>query len=180
MKNVAEVCRKLGHPTVFNLLGPLTNPASVPYQVLGVGRTFLRPLLAEALQLLGTTRSAIVYGCGELDEVSLLGETQATIVGPDGVEEVIWKPEDFGLEPISCEALRVSGPGESAARIKEMLDGTPGPIMDTVLANSAVGLWLVGRVNSLSEGVALARETILSGKARDLLAKWAERSHRST
>ncbi len=180
MKNVAEVRRKLGHPTVFNLLGPLTNPASVPYQVLGVGRAFLRPILADALQLLGTTRSAIVHGCGELDEVSLLGETQVTIVEPNAMEEVVWKPEDFGLEAIPCEALRVSGPGESAARIKEVLDGTPGPIMDTVLANSAVGLWLVGRVNSLSEGIALAREAVLSGKARDLLAKWAERSHRST
>jgi anthranilate phosphoribosyltransferase len=178
MKNVAEVRRKLGHPTIFNLLGPLTNPAGVGYQVLGVGRAFLRPLLAEALHLLGTTRSAIVYGSGGLDEISLLGETEATIIG-DTFEEIVWKPEDFGLDVISPEVLRVSGPSESAARIREMLDGTSGPIMDTVLANSAVGLWLVGRVNSLIEGVALAREAIVSGAARDLLAKWAERSHQS-
>jgi len=179
MKNVAEVRQKLGHPTIFNLLGPLTNPAGVPYQVLGVGRAFLRPLLAEALQLLGTTRSAVVHGSGELDEISLLGETQGTVIGRDNFEEVTWKPEDFGLEQIASETLRVSGPGESAARIREMLDGAPGPVMDTVLANTAVGLWLVGRARSLAEGVTLGREAIVSGRARDLLAKWAERSHRS-
>ncbi|MGQ9562502.1 MAG: anthranilate phosphoribosyltransferase [Thermogutta sp.] len=179
MKNVAEVRRKLGHPTIFNLLGPLTNPAAVQYQVLGVGREFLRPLLAEALSLLGTTRSAVVHGTGGLDEVSLLGETYATIIG-DICEEVVWKPEDFGLGIISPEALRVSGPSESAARIREVLDGTPGPITDTVLANSAAGLWLIGRASSLGEGVALAREAILSGAARELLTKWAERSHQAT
>lgn len=179
MKNVAEVRRKLGHPTIFNLLGPLTNPAGVGYQVLGVGRSFLRPLLAEALHLLGTTRSAVVHGSGGLDEISLLGTTEATIIG-NTCEEMVWKPEDFGVDMISPEVLRVSGPGESAARIREILDGIPGPIADTVLANSAVGLWLVGRVNSLTEGVALAREAIESGAARDLLAKWAEKSHRPT
>lgn len=178
MKNVAAVRQKLGHPTIFNLLGPLTNPARVRYQVLGVARAHLRALLAQVMTILGTTKSLVVHGAGNVDEVSLLGPSVATLASGSEMTELQWTPEDFGLEIVTLETLQVSGPAESAARIRELLAGTPGPVLDIVLANTAAALWVVGRVSSLREGVALAREAILSGAAQDLLQRWAERSHR--
>lgn len=176
MKNVAEVRRQLGHPTIFNLLGPLTNPVNVKYQLVGVARHHLRPIVAEALRLLGTVRSAVVHGAGDLDEVSLAGPNQVTLVDQESLQDVVWTPQDFGMDEVPVSALQVSGPEESAARIHEMLDGKPGPITDSVLTNAAAALYLVGAVSSLKEGVSRAREAIASGAARDLLKRWIEKT----
>lgn len=179
MQNVAEVRKQLGHPTIFNLLGPLTNPARVRYQLVGVGRDYLRPLLAEALRLLGTIRSAVVYGAGDLDEVSLAGPTRVSLLDGETLTELQWTPEDFGLGEIPVGALQVSGPEESAQRIREVLKGVPGPITDSVIANAAAALLVVGAVSSPVEGTARAREAILSGAAEGLLARWVEKTRGS-
>jgi len=180
MKNVAEVRRQLGHPTIFNLLGPLTNPAQVRYQLVGVGRAYLRPLLAESLRLLGTARSAVVYGDGNLDEVSLSGPTAGTLVDGEQLTEFSWNPADFGLAEVPLESLQVSGPQESAQKIREIVEGVPGPITDCVLANAAAALVLAGAVRHLAEGVVRAREAIASGAAKDLLARWIEKTRQAS
>ncbi|MEX0977806.1 MAG: anthranilate phosphoribosyltransferase, partial [Pirellulales bacterium] len=117
MKQVSQVRKKLGVPTIFNLLGPLSNPAGAPFQVVGVGRSELRTLLAEALLLLGTTRALVVQGEDGLDEVTLSGPTRVTEVTPGGLRNFSWTPSDFGLAPASLDSLRVGGAEESARMI---------------------------------------------------------------
>ncbi len=127
MKHVAQVRKQLGVPTIFNLLGPLSNPARAQFQVLGVGKPHLRPLLAEALVLLGVERALVVHGQHGLDEVALSGPSEVTEVVGGTTREFRWTPESFGLPPAGSEALLVSGPAESAERIREILAGRRGP-----------------------------------------------------
>ncbi len=178
MKHVAPVRRQLPHPTVFNLLGPLVNPASAPFQLLGVGRAALRPLLAEAIEMLGTRRTLVVYGTDGLDEVTLGGSTEVTEVGEEGLRYWEWTPSDFGLPPVTRDQLQVAGPEESAARIRAVLQGEAGPARNVVLANVAAALWTVGQVASLPEGVKQAAEAIDSGAARAKLSRLVEVSCR--
>jgi anthranilate phosphoribosyltransferase len=171
MKHVAPVRKKLGMPTVFNILGPLVNPATAPFQLLGVGRPALLPLMAEALLLLGTKRSVVVHGADGLDEVSLSGVTHI-IEAKDGIlRKFDWTPADFGLESASIESMQVSGPEESAGMIREVLDNRPGPARDIVIANAAAALWTVGRDSSLRKCAQIAGETLASGAARELLER---------
>jgi anthranilate phosphoribosyltransferase len=176
MRHVGPVRRKLPHPTIFNILGPLANPAGAPFQLLGVGRAGLRPLLAEAIALLGTRRTAVVHGADGLDEVTLGGATRVTEVRGDETFEHEWTPEDFGLEPAPRDALLVEGPEESAAMIRAILAGQPGAPRDVVAANAAAALWTAGRVATLREGAGRAAEAIDSGAAAQLLARLAERT----
>ncbi|HUY90250.1 MAG TPA: anthranilate phosphoribosyltransferase [Pirellulales bacterium] len=177
MKHVAPVRQKLGVRTIFNLLGPLTNPAGAPFQLLGVGRDELRPLLAAVLARLGTRRAAVVRGADGLGEVTLAGETLVTEVRDSQLHEYVWTPADFGLEPASLESIQVEGPEQSAALVREVLAGQPGAARDIVLINAAAALWVAGRAASLPEGVQLAAEAIDTGAARELLAKLVERTN---
>jgi len=177
MRHVAKVRQQLGRPTIFNLLGPLTNPASAPYQLLGVGKQHLHEKLAAALALLGTRRAAVVHGDDGLDEVTLSASTQVIVVGGGATETLTWRPADFGLAPIDRTTLLVDGPESSAAMIRSILAGEPGPARDIVLANAATALWLVGQAPDLKSGVALAASAIDTGAARDLLTRLAELSH---
>lgn len=176
MKHVAAVRKKLATPTIFNILGPLVNPASAPFQLLGVGRAELQPLLAEALVLLGIRRALVVHGSDGLDEVTLGGTTDVIEVGGGQTRRFQWQPADFGLETAKLDALSVSGPAESAEMIRNILAGHRGPPRDIVVANAAAAIWTVGRSPSLPECVQLATEAIDSGAARDLLAKLARRT----
>jgi anthranilate phosphoribosyltransferase len=171
------VRKKLGVPTIFNLLGPLSNPAGAPYQVVGVGRAELRPLLAEALQLLGAERALVVQGEDGLDEVTLGGPTRVTEVTPAGLRNFTWTPSDFGLSPASMESLKVDGPPQSAALIRAVLQGTTGPARDIVLLNAAAALWVAGRAPTPAAGVELAARAIDLGAASDLLRRLAQVSH---
>jgi anthranilate phosphoribosyltransferase len=179
MKHVSEVRRKLATPTIFNLLGPLCNPASAPFQLLGVGRPALRDRMAAALSLLGTRRSAVVCGSDGLDEVTLNGPTDVTLVEQRETHAVRWTPADFGLSETTLEPLLVDGPAASAALIMEVVSGTHGTPRNIVVMNSAAALWVVGHVATLSAGTAAAQEAIDSGKARQLLAQLATMSRRS-
>jgi anthranilate phosphoribosyltransferase len=210
MKQVAEVRRQLGVPTIFNLLGPLTNPASAPFQMIGVGRPELRGLLAEALGLIGTQRAIVVRGDDGLDEVTLAGPTQVSVVGPacraghgggedadrhdasrDDADRAVppgrrhlpreftWQPEDFGLRRSDMAALRVEGPEQSAAVIRAVLDGQPGPARDITVLNSAAALWTAGKDESPRRCAELAAVAIDSGAARELLARLTETTGRT-
>jgi anthranilate phosphoribosyltransferase len=176
MKHVAAARKKLGTPSIFNILGPLVNPASAPFQLLGVGRAELQPLLAEALLLLGVHRAWLVHGADGLDEVTLGGTTEVIEATGGRLLRFQWQPADFGLMPAGQEEMLVSGPEESAAIIRGILQGRRGPPRDIVIANAAAALALVGRSPSPAECAGRAAEAIDSGAARDLLAKLVERT----
>ena len=177
MKNVADVRKKLGVPTIFNLLGPLVNPAGAEYQLLGVGQPELRPLIARAIQLLGSKRAMVVCGEDGLDEVTLAGTTHVTEVGPEGLKEFAWTPEVFGLSRSPLDSLKIEGPTDSARMIRQVLSGKPGPARDIVVLNSAAALVTVGTATSPAEAAKTAAAAIDSGTAHELLARLVERSH---
>ncbi len=178
MKQVAPIRRQLGIRTIFNLLGPLTNPAGAEYQLLGVGRGPLRPLLAAALNRLGARRAVVVSGEDGLGEVTLSGPTAVTEVAAGVLGERRWTPEDFGLPTSSLAALCVSGPEESAGLVRQVLAGAAGPARDIVLVNAAAALWTVGRDHSLRGATRLAAEAVDSGAAAKLLAELVRATHR--
>jgi anthranilate phosphoribosyltransferase len=171
MKNVAQVRRELGRPSIFNLLGPLCNPAGAQFQVLGVVKPELRALLAAALKRLGTERALVVCAEDRLGELTLGGATELTEIRGDTLTEYAWRPEDFGLSPAPREALVAADPSQSAERIRGVLAGQRGPARDVVVMNSAAALWVVGERPTLPECASLAAEAIDSGAAGQLLAK---------
>jgi anthranilate phosphoribosyltransferase len=177
MRHVAPVRKKLPHPTIFNILGPLANPAGASRQLLGVGRDSLRPLLAEALALLGTRRTLVVHGADGLDEVTLGGTTHVTEAAEGAIRQFDWTPADFGLQPAGREAMLVEGPQQSAALIRDVLDGRAGPPREIVVANAAAALWMAGREDTLVACARRAAEAIDSGAARELLARLAQRTN---
>jgi anthranilate phosphoribosyltransferase len=174
MKHVAAVRKRLGTPTIFNILGPLVNPASAPFQLLGVGRAELQPLLAEALLLLGVHRAVVVHGADGLDEVTLGGTTRVIEAADGRLQPLEWQPADFGIEPAGRETMLVSGPEESAVLIRGILQGRRGPPRDIAIANAAAALWTVGRSPSLAECARQAADAIDSGAACALLARLVE------
>jgi len=174
MKHVASVRKKLGVPTIFNMLGPLCNPAAAGRQLVGVGRPELRPLLAEALRLLGTERAIVVHGRDRLDEVSLSDATDVTLTENGQTTELVWSPADFGLSQSSKDAMLVDGPEQSAELIRGVLDGRPGPPRDIVVLNSAAALWTAGKSDDPAECARQAAAAIDSGAARDKLRHLAE------
>jgi anthranilate phosphoribosyltransferase len=174
MKHVAPVRKQLPHPTVFNLLGPLVNPASASHQLLGVGRAELLPTIARATTRLNLRRAVVVHGSDGLDEVTLGGPTHVIIATPEGLQDQTWTPVDFDLPGVTIPEIQVDGPEQSAARIREVLDGRPGPARTIILANAAAALWTVGRVDTLRDGVAEAARAIDSGIAADKLARLVE------
>lgn len=171
MRHVAPVRARLGVPTIFNLLGPLTNPAGAPYQLMGVGRDDLRPKLAAALARLGTTRAVVVHGADGLGEITIAGPTRVTEVRDGRLIEHTWSPADFGFAESPLDELHVNGPAESARLIRRVLAGERGPACDILLMNAAAVLWLVGRANSLPAAAALAEAAVRSGAAAQLLER---------
>jgi anthranilate phosphoribosyltransferase len=182
MKHVSAVRRELGVPTIFNLLGPLCNPASAPFQVLGVGRPETRTLLAAALARLGSRRAAVVCGENGLGEVTIAGATNVTLVEDGRLTETHWTPRDFGLSEVrSLDSLAAEDPADSARIIRGVLAGQAGPPRDIVLANAAAALWIVHPCTSLADCARRAANAIDSGSAKALLARLAiltnERRH---
>jgi anthranilate phosphoribosyltransferase len=178
MKHVAAVRKQLGIRTIFNILGPLVNPAGACYQLLGAGRPELRPLLAGALQRLGTKRSFIVSGDDGLGDVTLAGNTNVSEVAEGRVREFAWRPEDFGIGRRSLDGLHIETPAASAVVIRKVLGREPGPARDIVILNAAAALLVAGHSAEPKLAAATAVEAIDSGAAEQLLAKLGERSHR--
>jgi anthranilate phosphoribosyltransferase len=173
LRSVADVRRQLPFRTLFNLVGPLCNPASPAYQLVGTPDESRAGLMAAVLARMGhIRRAAVVTGSDGLDEVTLNGPTRVLVVESGVIRGETWHPEDFGLECKGAAGLRVSGPEESAERIRRALAGEPGPVRDYILANTAAALWVVDQ-QSLREGVSRAAEAIDSGTAARLLDRWA-------
>src|SRR5262249_47011748 len=170
-RHVAPVRRRLRIRTLFNCLGPLANPAGAAYQLLGVARPELLDPLAGALARLGTRRAFLVCGTDGLDEVSLSGPTLVREVRGSNVLAAEWSPGDFDLAAVALTELQVSGPEESAAVIRSILDGREGPAARVVIANAAAALLAAEHVETLADGVARAREAISSGRARQVLER---------
>jgi anthranilate phosphoribosyltransferase len=169
MTHVAPLRRKLGVRTLFNLLGPLANPASAPYQLLGVGKANLLDPLAGAVASLGTRQSVLVCSFDGLDEVSLSAPTMVRVVRGNEYESREWTPENFGLAPVSLRALKAAGPADSAAIIRGILNGGDSPARRMILANAAAALWTAESVKTLREGVDCADAALKTGKARAIL-----------
>jgi anthranilate phosphoribosyltransferase len=170
MAHVADLRRRLGVRTIFNLLGPLANPANAPYQLLGVGKPELLDPLAGALAHLGTRQAVLVCSFDGLDEVSLAAPTMVRVVRGTEYEAREWSPEEFGLAPVSVRAIRAGGPAESAATIRGVLEGGGDrPARRIVLANAAASLWAAEAVTTLREGVERADAALKAGKARAVL-----------
>ncbi len=166
MKNVAPVRKELGVRTIFNILGPLTNPAGAPNILMGVFHPDLVGIQVRALQRLGAEHALVVYGKDGMDEVSL---GAATLVGElrDGqITEYEIHPEDFGLAMASNRALRVETPEQSMQMLKDVLDGAAGPAADIVALNAGAALYAAGVASSLEDGLARARQALASGAAR--------------
>ncbi len=174
MKHVGPVRKQLGFPTIFNVLGPLANPAAAPFQLIGVAKAPLREKLAHALLRLGTRRAAVVWGANGMDEVSLSGPTHVSLASEGRVEELLWTPADFGLPTSPVTSLAASGPQASAAIIQQILQGEKGPPRDIVVANAAAALWLAGRADTLAFAARDAEAAIDSGAAARLLADLAQ------
>jgi anthranilate phosphoribosyltransferase len=176
MKHVGPVRKQLKFRTIFNLLGPLTNPARAEFQLLGTGRIETAEKLAHALTQLGCKRACVVCGAGQLDEVALWGTTTAFEVQDGEVRKHSWTAADFGLSECRAESLKVNSPSESAQVVRGILEGKQGPARDIVLANSAVALWVAGRATGLLQGTELAANTIDSGVAARVLQSLVDAS----
>ncbi len=178
MRHVAPVRQKLGVPTIFNLLGPLANPAAAKRQLIGVAFAAYRPLVAEAAAMLGTQQATVVCGADGIDEVSITGPTEVSHLVNGAVGDLTWQPRDFGLSEGALDALMVDSPAASAAMIRDVLAGQVGPPRDIVIANAAAALWTAGSVDGLEAGATRAAEAIDTGTARELLERLAEWTRR--
>ena len=166
MKNVAPVRKELGVRTIFNILGPLTNPADAPNILMGVFHSDLVGIQVRALQRLGAEHAVVVYGRDGMDEVSL---GAATLVGEykDGaIREYEIHPEDFGLTMASNRGLKVETPAESMALLRSVLSNQSGAARDIVILNAGVALYAANVAETMVAGVALAREALASGRAQ--------------
>jgi anthranilate phosphoribosyltransferase len=180
MRHVGAVRRQIPHPTIFNRLGPLANPARAGYQVLGVGGAGLQDAMAAALQQLGTERSLVVRGEDGVDEISLSAPTRVLEVTPQGISEHHWSPEDFGVARSSREGLFADDPASSAARIREVLSGQPGPCRDVVVLNAAAALWIAGVHHALPQCAQRVCEALDSGRAQQIVSQLADISHQTS
>ncbi|MBC8287196.1 MAG: anthranilate phosphoribosyltransferase [Nitrospinae bacterium] len=169
MKHAAGVRKELGFRTIFNLLGPLTNPANAQAQVLGVfDAKWVQPL-AEVLGDLGCSHALVVHGADGLDEITLTGESYIAEVKKGKVKSYKLDPDELGFEICFSEDLKGGTPEESAAMIEGILNGEKGPRRDIVLLNSAAAIYVAGKAKSMELGVQCAIDSIESGKARDKL-----------
>jgi anthranilate phosphoribosyltransferase len=169
MKYAGPPRREIGIRTVFNILGPLTNPANAQAQVLGVAEPSLTEKMAVVLRLLGCHHALVVHGEDGLDEITITGKTQVRELEGDRIKMYSVSPEDFGFSRTSLEDIRGSAPAENAALVRRILSGAPGPQRDVVLMNAAAALVAGGKAKALPEGAKLAAEAIDSGRALEKL-----------
>lgn len=172
MKHAAPVRKELGVRTIFNILGPLTNPAGAPNQLLGVFHPDLVGIQVRVLQRLGSEHVLVVYGMNGMDEVSLSGETMVGELRNGEVREYTIHPSDFGLPVYDSRVLRVANKEESVACIQRALANEDGPVRDIVLLNAGAALYAANVAGSIADGVRMAREAVASGKALAKLSQF--------
>jgi anthranilate phosphoribosyltransferase len=176
-RHAAAARKQIGARTVFNLLGPLTNPAGAQAQVLGVFSEQIIDLVAATLLELGIEHAFVVHGDGGLDEISLAGESWVAEVKGGTVRRYTVTPEDFGVSRAPLEALRGGNAAENAALIRRILDGEPGPPRDIVIANAAAALAAAGVASNFRDAAQLAAGALSSGAAGEKLAALAAFTH---
>jgi anthranilate phosphoribosyltransferase len=174
MKYAVQPRRDIGIRTIFNILGPLTNPAMARYQLIGIYSGDLVAMIAHVLKNLGSVRALVVHGLEGLDEISLCGPTKVAELRDGEVKEYTVEPEQLGLKRCLLEDLRGGSADESAVIVRTVLDGKPGPTRDVVLLNSGAALYVSGKAATLKDGMRLAAESIDSGKARHKLQQLVE------
>jgi anthranilate phosphoribosyltransferase len=177
MKHAAPVRRELGTRTVFNVLGPLTNPARARAQVVGVYSPDLVRPVAEALAQLGSRRAFVVHGAGGIDELSPVGPSQVSEVVDGGVRDRVIEPQELGIEPCELAALAGGTREENAASIRRVFGGEPGGARDAILLNAAGAIAAGGHAADLREGIAIARDALDSGAAASRLDELVEFTH---
>jgi len=165
MKHAAPVRRELGIRTLFNLLGPMTNPAGAKRQVMGVFHKDLTMLLAQVLQRLGSEHVMVVHGADGMDEISFTGDTYVAELKNGKVSEYVLNPMQFGLPVHTLASIRIKDAAESKAMVLDVLNGKLGAARDIVLLNSAAAIYVAGLVDTLQAGVSKAAEVIDSGAA---------------
>ena len=178
MKYVGAIRKELGFRTVFNILGPLTNPGSPSMQLLGVYDDYLVEPLAQVLVSLGVKRGMVVYGMDKLDEISMSAPTKICEIRDGWYKTFTIQPEDFGFEKCTKDDLKGGTPEENAAITLDILKGAKGPKRNAVLLNAGASLYIGGKAETFADGVKLAAELIDSGKALEVLNKFIEVSNR--
>lgn len=174
MKHVMPTRKKIGTRTIFNILGPLANPAGTKFQLIGVyDKKWVRPM-AEVLQNLGTTSAWIVHGHDGLDEITTTDKTDIAILAKGTIIETTISPDDFGLPTAQAESLKGGDAQENAKALKRLLEGKKSAYRDIVVANTAAVLNIHGKAGSLKQGVKLASEALYEGRAEDVLKSYIQ------
>jgi anthranilate phosphoribosyltransferase len=176
MRHAAATRREIGVRTVFNLLGPLANPADTPYQVIGVPTLGSVQLIAEALLELGTTRAMVVHGLDGADEISVSAPTQVAEVADGKIRQYVIEASDAGLPDYPLDSLAGGSPEENASRLRSVFEGSNGADRAAIVLNAAAAIVVAGHAGDLRDGADVAARSIASGAARDRLASWAAQS----
>ena len=179
MKKIMNVRRSLNIPTIFNLIGPLTNPLPLETQVIGIYRKDLLLAFAKVLRNLGRKRAVLLHGAGGLDEATLAGENYYVLLDQGKITEHTFSPEDVGLKQVGKEEIVGGDASLNAKILRDVLLGKEGPHLDTVLLNAGIGLFASGMVMTIQEGIHEARKSIFSGKAYETLEKLISISRKS-
>lgn len=165
LRSFMKVRKDLGLPTIFNLIGPLTNPIALDSQLMGVYQADKLETIAEALNKLGRKRAVVLHGAGGMDEASLSGKNELVLLNEGHITSFTITGEDVGLPHYDNEAIRGGDTKRNAEILLSVLQNEAGPYLDTVLFNAGIGLFTNGAANTIKDGIAVARETIQSGKA---------------
>lgn len=177
MKRIGEIRRKIGRPTIFNLVGPLTNPYELTSQFTGISQVDFAMEYASVLSMLGRERAVVVSGAGGMDEASLAGQNSFVLLDRGNLIPFTLTPDDVGLQEAPLSAIQGGDAKENAALIYAILKGKRGPEFDTVVFNAGIGLFADGRVGTIQEGVKKAVDSILSGRALQKLEAVVEFSN---
>jgi len=172
MRHISPIRKELGVRTLFNMIGPLANPANAPYMLMGVFSRHLLPVMSEALRQLGTKRALVVHSEDGMDEVSIFAPTYVSELKDGHIREYTIDPKRFNFKYASIQDIRVQSPEQSIAMMKSALSGTPSAAHDIVVLNSGVALYTLGLCQTIAEGVTKAREVIASGKPLEKIAEY--------
>lgn len=179
MKYATGPRKEIGIRTIFNILGPLANPANATHRILGVYSEHLTIIMAEALKQLGDRHAFVVHGLDGMDEITITGNTKVCELVGNTIKSYYVNPEDFGIKKSGISELIVNTPDESSLAIQEVLNGAPGPKRDVVLLNAAAAIIAGGLARDFGEGLKIAARSIDSGSAKDVLLKLKEVSWQS-
>jgi anthranilate phosphoribosyltransferase len=177
MKYAIGPRQQIGIRSVFNVLGPLTNPAKANVQVLGVYEAGLTSILAEVLNRLGSTSALVVFGEGSFDEISITGPTQVSELRDGAVRDYRIEPEDFGMARANVSDIKGGDAKKNAAIVREVLDGQPGPRRDMVLLNAGAAFYAADKASDMERGIKMAAESIDSGMASQKLKQLVEKTN---